>query len=60
MDKADTRTENLSTEHQKPGDAKQPKGTLDSSDTQAHWPKDFDPAGDVGRARPSGNPTDRG
>lgn len=37
----------------------EPRGTLDSPNTEAHWPKDYDPAGDVGKSRPSGNPTDR-
>lgn len=50
---------NLSTEHQKEGDAKLPKDTLDSPNTAAHWPKDFNPAEDVGKPRPSGNPLDR-
>lgn len=50
---------NLSTDHQRPGDAKRPRDTLDSPNAAAHWPKDFDPAGDVGKATPSGNPTDR-
>ena len=53
-----TRPTNLSTEHQKEGDAKRPKDTLDSPNDEAHWAKDFDPAGDVGKAKPSGNPTD--
>jgi hypothetical protein len=53
-----TSPHNLSTEHQDAGDAKRPKDTLDSPNEAAHWAKDFDPAEDVGKARPSGNPTD--
>ena len=49
---------NLSTDHQKPGDAAKPKDTMDSENDQAHWAKDFDPAADVGKAKPSGNPAD--
>ena len=50
--------DNLSTEHQKPGDAKRPRDTLDSDNDAAHWAKDFDPADDAGEAEPSGNRTD--
>jgi hypothetical protein len=53
-----TRPNNLSTEHQPEGDATRPKDTLDSGNDAAHWAKDFDPAEDVGKARPSGNPTE--
>jgi hypothetical protein len=53
-----TSPRNLSTEHQAPGDAKRPKDTLDSKNDEAHWPKDFNPAEDVGKAKPSGNPAD--
>jgi hypothetical protein len=49
---------NLSTEHQKPGDATRPKDTLDSDNDAAHWAKDFNPAEDVGKAEPSGDPAD--
>lgn len=49
---------NLSTEHQEQGDAKRPQDTLDSPNDEAHWAKDFDPAGDVGKAKPTGNPLD--
>lgn len=49
---------NLSTEHQKPGDAKRPRDTLDSDNDAAHRAKDFDPAEDAGKAEPSGNPAD--
>ncbi|AQR73977.1 hypothetical protein [Sphingomonas sp. LM7] len=51
-----TSPRNLSTEHQQPRDATQPKDTLDSGDDEARWAKDFDPAADAGRAKPSGNP----
>jgi hypothetical protein len=53
-----TDPQNLSTEHQKEGDAKRPKDTLDSPNDAAHWAKDFDPGEDAGKARPSGNPAD--
>jgi hypothetical protein len=53
-----TNPHNISTEHQKQGDAMRPKDTLDSDNDEAHWPKDFNPAEDVGKAKPSGNPTD--
>jgi hypothetical protein len=53
-----TNPHNLSTEHQKPGDATRPKDTLDSENDAAHWAKDFDPAEDAGKAKPSGNPVD--
>ena len=53
-----TSEHNLSTDHQKSGDAMRPKDTMDSDNDEAHWAKDFDPAGDVGKAKPSGNPTD--
>lgn len=53
-----TAPQNLSTEHQKQGDAMRPKDTLDSPDDSAHLAKDFDPAEDAGKARPSGNPAD--
>jgi hypothetical protein len=53
-----TSPHNLSTEHQKPGDAKRPRDTLDSENDSAHWAKDFDPAADAGKAEPSGNRTD--
>lgn len=49
---------NISTEHQKPGDAKRPKDTLDSDNDAAHWAKDFNPGEDAGKAEPSGNPAD--
>lgn len=49
-----TSPHNLSTEHQKPGDAKRPKDTLDSDNDAAHWAKDFDPAEDAGKAEPGG------
>jgi hypothetical protein len=50
--------DNLSTEHQKPGDAKRPRDTLDGENDAAHWAKNFDPAEDAGKAEPSGNPAD--
>lgn len=50
---------NLSTDHQETGDAKRPADTMDSPHRQAHWAKDFDPAGDVGKAEPSGDPSER-
>lgn len=53
-----TSPHNISTEHQKPGDATRPKDTLDSSNDSARWAKDFDPAEDAGSAEPSGNPAD--
>ncbi len=53
-----TDPKNLSTEHQPAGEAMRPKDTLDSENDAAHWAKDFNPAEDVGKARPSGNPTD--
>lgn len=52
------RPDNISTAHQKPGDATRPKDTLDSENDSAHWAKDFDPGADAGKAEPSGNPTD--
>ena len=59
MPETGTPDHNLSTEHQKEGDAMRPKDTMDSPNDEAHWAKDYDPAGDVGRAKPTGNPTDR-
>lgn len=53
-----THPHNLSTEHQKPGDAKRPRDTLDSENDAAHWAKDFNPAEDAGKAEPSGDPAD--
>lgn len=50
---------NLSVEHQEEGDAKRPQDTLGGPNQEAHWPKDYDPAGDVGKAKPSGNPMDQ-
>lgn len=44
---------NLSTEHQKPGDAKRPSDTLDRPADTVHPAADFDPAADVGKAEPS-------
>lgn len=38
-----TSPHNLSTEHQKPGDAKRPRDTLDSENDAAHWAKDSIP-----------------
>ena len=49
---------NISTDHQPEGAAQRPKDTMDSENDEAHWAKDFDPARDVGKAKPSGNPTD--
>lgn len=49
---------NLSSAHQPDGAAARPKDTMDSDNDAAHWAKDFDPAADVGKAQPSGNPTD--
>lgn len=49
----------LSTQHQPEGAATRPKDTLDSPNDAAHWAKDFDPAEDVGKAKPSGAPADR-
>lgn len=54
-----TSPHNLSTEHQKPGDAMRPGDTLDSDNDAAHRARDFNPAEDVGKARPSGNPVDQ-
>ncbi|MDP5277571.1 hypothetical protein Q9Q95_01440 [Sphingomonas sp. DG1-23] len=54
-----TSPHNRSTEHQKSGDAMRPKDTLDSGNDAAHRAKDFNPAEDVGKADPSGNPADR-
>lgn len=53
-----TDPQNLSTEHQKQGDARRPRDTLDSTNDSAQWARDFNPAEDAGKARPSGNPAD--
>jgi len=45
--------QNLSTEHQKEGDARRPSDTLDRPADQVHPAKDFDPTDDVGKAEPS-------
>jgi hypothetical protein len=47
-----TPEENLSTEHQKEGDARFPSDTLDKQD--APDPRDFVPGRDEGKAKPSG------
>ena len=44
---------NLSTEHQKTGDAALPSDTLDKPADEVAPAKDFDPAGDVGKPQPS-------
>lgn len=46
-----TRPHNLSTEHQKSGDARHPRDTLDKP--KEHWAKDFQPGRDEGEAEPS-------
>lgn len=46
---------NLSTEHQKEGDATRPSDTLDRPADKVHPPKDFDPVKDVGKAEPGGD-----
>lgn len=53
-----TSPHNLSTEHQKPGDARRPRDMLDSENDAAHRAKDFDPAEDAGKAEPSGDRAD--
>ncbi|MCC2977794.1 hypothetical protein LK533_14050 [Sphingomonas sp. PL-96] len=45
---------NLSTEHQKQGDATRPSDTLDKPAGDVPPAKDYDPAGDVGKAQPGG------
>lgn len=45
---------NLSTEHQKSGDATMPSDTLDKPAGDVPPPKDFDPVDDVGKPRPGG------
>ena len=45
--------ENLSTEHQKEGDARRPKDTLDRPPEQVHQAREFDPAEDVGHPEPA-------
>ncbi|MFZ3484514.1 hypothetical protein [Sphingomonas sp. 3-13AW] len=45
---------NLSTEHQKTGDAALPSDTLDKPAGEVHPARDFDPAGDVGKPQPGG------
>jgi hypothetical protein len=52
------RPDNISTEHQKPGDAMRPQDTLDSENDAAKRPGDFNPGEDAGSAQPSGNPAD--
>jgi hypothetical protein len=49
-----TSPDNLSTRNQEQGDAKRPADTLDRDERPRA--EDFDPAGDVGKAEPSGNP----
>ena len=49
-----TKPSNLSTEHQKQGDAKRPSDTLDRPADQVHQAREFDPAEDVGHAEPEG------
>ncbi len=48
-----TSDHNLSTEHQKEGDAKRPSDTLNRPAEKVHPAKDFDPTDDVGAAEPS-------
>lgn len=45
---------NISTEHQKHGDARRPSDTLDRPAEDVHPAKDFDPVEDVGKPRPGG------
>ncbi|MEP9400691.1 hypothetical protein [Sphingomonas sp. VNH70] len=45
---------NISTDHQRSGDAKRPSDTLDRPADQVHPAKDFDPVADVGSAEPGG------
>jgi hypothetical protein len=47
-----TPTENLSTEHQKEGDARLPSDTLDRPEDQVHEAREFTPGEDEGRAEP--------
>lgn len=53
-----TSPHNLSTEHQKLGDARRPRDTLYSEKDAVRRAKDFDPAEDAGKAEPSGDRTD--
>ena len=46
---------NISTEHQKMGDAVRPSDTLDRKAGAVHPAKDFDPVEDVGRPEPGTN-----
>jgi hypothetical protein len=55
-----TPARNLSTGHQKQGDARRPKDTLDSPNTAATRAGDFDPGEDAGNAEPGGNPANQG
>jgi len=50
-----TRPENISTEHQKDGDAGLPNDTLNRPADQVHPPRDFNPADDVGHPEPKGS-----
>ncbi|MBB3909488.1 hypothetical protein [Sphingomonas desiccabilis] len=45
---------NLSTEHQKNGDATLPSDTLDKPADEVSPAKDFDPVNDVGKPQPGG------
>ncbi len=46
---------NISTDHQRSGDAKRPSDTLDRPAEQVHSADAFDPTEDVGAAEPGDN-----
>jgi hypothetical protein len=47
------RQDNLSTEHQEPGDAGKPSDTLNRPKEKTHAPREYEPAEDAGKAEPN-------